>query len=262
MKLNTLLDIPNEEYHAMEGISSSQIKDYVTKAPAYFKAKYIDKVLKPFSSDAFAVGTAVHTMFLEPEKAQDDIAVMPEINKRTKQGKLDYQRFSDCNVDKTIVTQPQYNEILLMNESLNANPAILNTRTDSQFEKSIFVKDAETGLLLKVRPDILHARFIGDLKTAQSASLRGFTSAVRRYGYHISAAMYLDVMRQAGYEPEAFLFPVVEKEAPYLSAIYVLSAEMLEEGHEKYREGVVGIADSMATDVWEGYNNNEVMEIS
>jgi exodeoxyribonuclease VIII len=56
-------DMTNEEYHAHPNISSSDVKAVAAKSLAHWKAK----VYK--ASPAFALGSAVHALVLEPEKS-------------------------------------------------------------------------------------------------------------------------------------------------------------------------------------------------
>lgn len=62
MSMITADKLSNAEYHAMDAISSSDVKMVHSKSLAHWKAK----VYK--SSVAFDLGTAVHALCLEAEK--------------------------------------------------------------------------------------------------------------------------------------------------------------------------------------------------
>ena len=61
------------------------------------------------------------------------------------------------------------------------------------------VTDWQTShLMMKVRPDGLCKNYpvIVDLKTTADASYSGFQRSVERFGYHVSAAMYMEGVNQ------------------------------------------------------------------
>ena len=251
------MSMTNEQYHGADGFSSSQLKDFIGCCPAMFKARHIDKTVEFKRTPAMNFGSAIHTYFYEPELAEEEIAIMPEINRRTKVGKANYEAFVKDNEGKIILTEDEREKAMQMVDALMANPQIVQMR-QGDYEQSFFCIDDETGLMLKVRPDCLASRFVSDLKTTDSAHPKSFLYAVKRYKYHLSAAMYLDVLRQLGLDRELFFFSVIEKEAPFLTASYVLSEEMMNEGYQLYREAVTGIAECIKNDNWPTYNDGDL----
>jgi len=71
-------DIPNEVYHAANGISSTQVKD-ARISLMYFHGRHVIKSISRERSDALTFGSLVHTMALEPEKLSDDFNIEPII---------------------------------------------------------------------------------------------------------------------------------------------------------------------------------------
>ncbi|EBB6195680.1 exonuclease VIII [Salmonella enterica] len=69
-------DIPNSAYHAADGISSSMLKD-ARISLMYFYGRYISGTIKRETSDAFTMGSLVHTLVLEPAKFDEEYAVFP-----------------------------------------------------------------------------------------------------------------------------------------------------------------------------------------
>ncbi|EIZ2107364.1 PD-(D/E)XK nuclease-like domain-containing protein [Salmonella enterica] len=69
-------DIPNSAYHAADGISSSMLKD-ARISLMYFYGRYIAGTIKRETSDAFTMGSLVHTLVLEPAKFDEEYAVFP-----------------------------------------------------------------------------------------------------------------------------------------------------------------------------------------
>jgi exodeoxyribonuclease VIII len=85
MKPGIYFDISNEDYHAGDGVSKSQL-DMVALSPALLqwqKSAPVDtEKLK-----ALDMGTALHCLLLEPEEFDKRFIVAPQFNRRTNQGK-------------------------------------------------------------------------------------------------------------------------------------------------------------------------------
>ena len=60
--MKKIKDMSNEEYHSIDGISSSAVKAVYKKSLAHWKGQKI------FNSAAFAMGNAVHANLLEADK--------------------------------------------------------------------------------------------------------------------------------------------------------------------------------------------------
>ena len=92
------LIISNKEYRAREGVSSTDLKK-IAKSPAHFRYW---KDNPEESTPALLFGRAVHKYVLEKDKFNDEFAVAPEVNKRTKEGKAQWLLFQDQNEGKTL----------------------------------------------------------------------------------------------------------------------------------------------------------------
>ncbi|CAI0899170.1 RecE family exodeoxyribonuclease [Serratia grimesii] len=71
-------DIPNEVYHAANGISSTMAKD-ARISLMYYHGRHVIKSIKRERSDALTFGSLVHTLALEPEKLDEEFSVEPLI---------------------------------------------------------------------------------------------------------------------------------------------------------------------------------------
>ncbi|ATA26892.1 exodeoxyribonuclease [Brenneria goodwinii] len=70
--------IPNEVYHAANGISSTQVKD-ARVSLMYFNARHVAKAIEKERSKVLDMGNLVHALALEPEKLGDEFSVEPKI---------------------------------------------------------------------------------------------------------------------------------------------------------------------------------------
>ncbi|MCL6399093.1 exodeoxyribonuclease [Pectobacterium carotovorum subsp. carotovorum] len=70
--------VPNNDYHAANGISSTQVKD-ARISLMYYRGRHITKTIRRDSSDALTFGSLVHTLALEPEKLGEEYAIFPGV---------------------------------------------------------------------------------------------------------------------------------------------------------------------------------------
>ncbi len=71
-------DIPNETYHASNGISSTMLKD-ARISLMYYQRRHITKVIQRERSEALDFGSLFHTLVLEPEKLDEEFSLPPVI---------------------------------------------------------------------------------------------------------------------------------------------------------------------------------------
>lgn len=71
-------NLPNEAYHAANGISSTMLKD-VRISPMYYHGRHIAKTIPREQNDAMLRGTIIHSYVLEPEKFESEFAVPEKV---------------------------------------------------------------------------------------------------------------------------------------------------------------------------------------
>ncbi len=159
---------------------------------------------------------------------------------------------------KVLVTRQQLETALAIQKALLAHPTagMLLTHPSRAVETSYFGIDEETGLEIRVRPDLeieLDGVRIGaDLKTismwdvkadALKARLR---REIRMRDYHLSAAMYCETAAL-----DQFFWIFVNKDENYhWIAIIEASNELLELGMLEYRKTMRAIAAGFDTGEW------------
>ena len=254
-------NMPNENYHRANGISKSGL-DLIARCPALFKYKYIEgndlEVTKPM-----IIGSAVHKAVLEPGTFDQEYICAPDINRRTKAGKAELADFQAANKNKVVLGSDDFKEINNIADSVFSHKVarrILERGGDA--EVSIFGTDQETDQLVKVRPDLLTAGSIIDLKTTQDGSADGFSKSCANFRYHVQAAFYLDVVNgQYRNDFGDFIFIAVEKKEPYLVSVYFADSEMLELGRDEYRRCLEMYKQCQSTG-YSGYNSDMVRPIA
>ena len=88
----------NNDYQSHKSISASGLKTIYKKSVYH----HLNSMFK--MTDAMNFGSAVHSALLEDS---NDIAVLPEFNARTKEGKKIKQDFFDNNKGKIIIKQEE-----------------------------------------------------------------------------------------------------------------------------------------------------------
>ena len=159
---------------------------------------------------------------------------------------------------KVLVTRQQLGTALNIQKALLAHPtaSMLLTHPSRAVEVSYFGFDEETGLEVRVRPDLeidLDGVRIGaDLKTISMWNVKQESLRARLHreiidrDYHLSAAMYCETAAL-----DQFFWIFVNKDENYhWIAIIEASAELLELGMLEYRKAMRAIATGFDTGEW------------
>ena len=236
-----ILDIPIDEYHRHPNISSSDVKAVATRSLAHWKYKTYK------ASSAFALGSAVHALVLEPHK---DLVVRGPEDRRGAKWK-DASLAADLD-GKILLTESDFDLARQIADAVRANPVVRGWLAEPWFvaEASFFADDSETGVNIKCRPDgwIPNGGIVFDIKTTRDASPEGFPREMRSYGYDLQAAFYLRTLREAGFDAKKFIFVAVEKEPPYAVGLHVMTDRYLEHANVRVTRTLEKINAARAAD--------------
>lgn len=262
-------DLSNAEYHGSFGYGSTTIKK-LGDMP-FAKMDYQRRNPSP-PSDAMQLGSAVHVMAMEPHKIEEEIAIMPVLNLRTKEGRAAKQYFIAENESKLILTAESFAKAGLMAKSLREHPQIGLYFEEGHAEQSVYQwynpedwdQQNDYRIMCKVRPDwiIPGHSVIFDLKTTRDAAESEFAKQIVKMGYDFSAAMYLDTANRCREfldfcQVEAFLNFVwicVENEPPYLATSYSMTDATREKGENKYHSTMRKLHQYKMSS-WKGYGS-------
>jgi len=243
-------NLSNEAYHGdTNSISRSGIMTFL-ESPYRYWAKYLNPQRpKDEPTPAMVFGSAFHCLMLEPDKYGDLFVTRPEKVLLKNVGREAYDlneaRIEAVNQNlgkKTILTWEQTNLLLQMQATLFINKQAMELIKGAIYEQSYFWEDKSSGLMVKARPDILHANMIVDLKTCADASPRAFQRAMVSGGYHLQGAMIQDaVQKLEGRWIPNVINIAIEKTYPYSIGIYVIDEDALEAGRVKYKSALLDI---------------------
>jgi len=235
--------MPNETYHALDGISKSGL-DLMARSPAHYKGK----VFKA-GTRAMEIGTAIHAAILEPERFDSEY-VITDAALRTA---ALYRSAKAIHGGELTLTKPEGEKVLAMRESCHDNFEAMEILTKSgKAELSAICTDPETGVQMRSRYDwITDCGIVLDVKKTQDVRQEKFSRSVFDYRYHVQDAMYSFVYQQVTGEPlQAFKFLAVEEDAPNSSMVYELGPLEKEMGMFYFRRDLRAYAECVNSGKW------------
>jgi exodeoxyribonuclease VIII len=166
---------------------------------------------------------------------------------------------ADANPDRIVVTEDQQELINAMTMAVwDHIEARRILSAPGGIETCCQWTDTETGLPCKSRLDkYTDAHILADLKTTLDARPRQFMNAAISYGYHRQAAWYRRGYRAAtGYTgPLPFRFIAVEKNPPFVVAVYEIPEEDLDIVDRENQKLLRTWAECVAADNYPGYSD-------
>lgn len=208
---------------------------------------------------AMKFGRAVHAAILTPTAYKRDYIVMPNIDRRTKAGKEEYEAFCMEAEGREIISQADAQTIKLMAAAFRKNHDATQMLKKTKREKALLWTDQETGVDCKGRIDAIGVDYIIDYKTTTNAGTEAFLREALRYGYDLQAAMYMEAARANGYDPKGFIFIAQEKTAPYLINVLSAGDAFLDRGMWTMQDLLAKYKTCRDTDTWPGYGTNELI---
>ncbi|WP_448158489.1 exodeoxyribonuclease VIII [Escherichia coli] len=168
------------------------------------------------------------------------------------------KRQQEENAGKTFISPDMYEQAKNIHAALqnNTDAARLLNHPERKSEISYFGFDEETGLEIRVRPDIEirlpYESICADVKSVSLGYVRQERLKDRLHreiierDYHLSAAMYCDVANL-----DKFFWIFVNKDVGYhWVAVVEASQELLELGRQEYRRTLRQINEALETNNW------------
>lgn len=233
--------IDNDEYHQGAGVSSSQLKD-ILKSPAHCQ-------IPNEQTKAMAFGSAFHMAILEPKLFAATYKIMPSFSGTGMKARK--AAWVEKNEGCDLISSVDMDLINSMGESLKKSK-IWDRVKGYDVEIAHFANHPATGILQKCKADMI-GDWIIDLKSTGDASGDAFFKSVNFFKYHVSAAYYQDIVKQATGRSLPFMWIAVEKTPPYAVAFYDMPAAMGAVGREEYEAAMILYKECETTGEWPGY---------
>lgn len=247
-------------YDLLPGIRRSDLWK-INKSPFHFHYEMEHPAEK---TPALLFGAAAHKYILEQDSFFDEYAIAPNVDRRTKAGKEEWNEFCmNCDDnDLEPITDDDLRTIIEMNNAIDAHPVARRLLT-GEHEKIFTWTDPQTGEACKVKTDCLTEfngkKWIVDYKTTESCENGAFERSCRRYGYKFQAGMYREGVFQNTLEEYGFAFVAQEKTEPYAVRVYFCSKDFVDEGYDQFRTllGLYHICN--VSDYWPGYSDADLL---
>jgi hypothetical protein len=218
-------------YHELPRLSASGAK-VLLKSPARYK---YEREHPPKPTSAMEFGTMLHCLVLQPELFEQQYALAPAIDRRTKEGKAAAEQWAADNQGKAAVSTDDWDRAHRMADAVEMWGAS-DLMVGGEMEKPILWE--RDGVPLKAKLDCLTAERIVDLKTTSADDEDSLVRAAWQYGYHISAAAYQEAAEVATGKrlPKVFVF--VCNQPPHDVVVLEASDEFLERGRHAWNKAV------------------------
>lgn len=258
-----LFGMPRAEYHAAKRLHHSTLKE-MGRSPLHY-AHAVANPMEP--TPAMNVGSGAHGHILEPHRLEQDFAVWPGADRRTKEGKAAWAKFEAANAGKIILDADEWAACIGMRNAVRRHPAAAEYLAEGDAEVSLFweFEAPAIGALpgfrfeMKARLDWLsRAGAILDVKKTQDASQEGFQKQAVRLGYYEQAALYGDGYHAITGIRLPYLIVAVEEKAPHAVNVFELEAEALAYGRDRYVTHLSALDACRAANSWPTYSEGVV----
>ena len=232
-------DLDETTYHAdTDSLSASGAKVLLGKRPP-----------SP-DSDALLFGRLVHTVILEPHNL-DTYAVLNAdvIGIKADGSKADNPTATKAWKDAvfaakrdglTVISGQMLAKAQSMAAAVAAHPEASRLLTAATATEVSAYALHPSGAMVRARFDAICPESVIDIKTTRDADPENFGRSMHAYGYHISAAVYLDVARANGLDVDRFDLICVEKEptpgGDYRVSVLEIHADAIDRGRELMAE--------------------------
>jgi exodeoxyribonuclease VIII len=226
------LDELDHEYHDdTEYIGSTSLRLFARDPRQYHAERTMGIERKP--SEALNLGKLVHAMVLEPDTVPSRYIKAPNVDRRTAKGKIEHAAAVTAAEihGAELVKADLWETAQGMAESFDSSEAgrVFHRLNKGVAESSIRWVDEKAGVKCKCRPDYLAQGKSGlvciDLKTTRDVF--DFETSARKYGYHRQQAFYQRGLRALTGEHVRFLFAVIDKRPPYITALFEFDEEAI-----------------------------------
>ena len=222
------------------------------RCPSRWRAGFRGK-----DSDATDYGSLIDCLALSRSRFDSKCAVKPDTYIDVKSGEVKKWN-GNATVckdwlaeigNKEPVSAEDFNLALVAVKRLSADEAIaeyMKVSTRQVYCAAVWQDPVGVSIPLKILIDLVphmgheeYGKTLGDFKTARNAGNRAWARQVNDYGYHVQAALYMDVYNAAtGENRNDWRFVIQENVHPYQTAKRYLAREFIIEGRREYQSAL------------------------
>lgn len=260
--------IPIDRYHENicdgPSISSSGLRQIFNESAAhYFVGSPYNPERDPEANKpnkGMILGRAAHHLFLEQKGFAKTFVVRPD---ESPDGRAWNGNNNSCKdwikrheaAGLTILTAEQMAAVIGMAKSLRKEPLIQAGILNGKVEHSMIVREPQTGIWLKSRPDVIpnDAHDFVDLKTSAVIDDEDLQGVIGDFGYNMQGAL-IGMVNQllTGKPMTSFNLIFVETTAPYCVRAVAVKSDALKDGEDQCRAALKLFKRCMETGDWIG----------
>lgn len=262
--------VPSLRYHGKDlcagpSISSTGLRTIFNRSPKHYwhTSPLNPNAAEQEDNDAMVLGRAAHHLLLGESDFSKSYVFRPaKLNgKDWHHARTDCKEWMDAaaKTGLTVLSPAQRDAIIGMRAELEAHPMVGSAGgvhlLNGLVEHTIVWQDEETGVWLKVRPDVipLDSDDVADLKTTSDVSPSAIENTIGAFGLHMQGALNRMAWRAVfGREMQGFTLVFVETKAPHCVEVVSLKPHDLDTGEEQCRAALRLFAKCLAEDRWPG----------
>lgn len=240
-------DLDEEVYHRDPSSLSVSGAKLLLKSPALFRYRQDN----PEHNDAFDLGTAAHKHVLGVGPTLVEVKADDWKTKAARE-----QREEARAAGSVALLTKDLARVTQMATELRRHRGAMALLADGEPEVSGYAIDEETGVVRRGRFDWLAPSLLVDYKTAASANpadWAGRYGVIRKFGYDMQAAWYLDLARDLDHPAQAWAWIVQEKEPPFQVVVIQADEADLYDARDRNRQALERFRDCVDSGVWPGY---------
>lgn len=242
------------EYEKLPGVRWSTLRAMATSAMHYVSA--VEAIGQREESRPMRLGRAIHCLLLDGRDAFRERWIACDLDRRTKL----WKEFEVAHAHLEILKGA---EMTLVERSVAAltRHAVAKRFLAGAREQVVTWLD-RTGLRCKARVDLYTSARLLDLKSTSRLDMRDFGRSAARLGFHCQLAMYMDGLRQNGWDglPEPIVLGV-ETSRPFDVVAFEVPMVAIEAGRREYQRLLVQVAECEAKGEWPGRAPDRLVQL-
>ena len=211
--------------------------------------------------DHFDVGSAFHTLCLEPSRWAQDVVIEKRPDRRGAKGKAAYSAIVEDAGDRALINPEQEEQVRAMAAAAQADPDLGPLlRAEGDTEVSIVSTIGGQRMRGRIDKQIPALKAILDLKTAVTADPGRFNrKTMYDLGYHRQAGLYSWLNElEAGWVPEKVLYAVIEKDSGHPITVIEMDPEDVALGRAEILSFILSYSRCVETDTWPAWADHIV----
>jgi len=223
-------NMSDEDYHNDPALGSSGLKTLLCNPQKFwYESRALNPKYEGLDTKACKNGRAIHTLLFQETLFDAQFTI--------KEGK-------ESSTMEGVLGEGEYDSMVKSVDVIRNHPRFSRLIIGGKAEISIFWRDKETGVMCKVRFDYLTQGSDAwgiDYKSTNADiwDVRSVSRTITKYGYDISASMYLEGMQKAGLgDHSTFMLLFQQKKPPYIPRTLLLDKEILDTSYPCFRKGL------------------------